>query len=54
MILTDTLELRLEIEEIRKKLQNQDKNIALAFSYLDELMIEKQNLNARNKDWIQK
>jgi|GEM_PF-2757933 len=49
MILTDTLELRLEIEEIRKKLQNQDKNIALVFSYLDELMTGKEDLNARKR-----
>lgn len=33
--------LKLEIEEIKKKLKNQDKNIELVFTYLDEL-IEKQ------------
>ena len=37
-ILTDTLRLHLDIELIKKKLENQDKNIALAFNYLDELM----------------
>ena len=37
-MLTDTLGLKLEIEEIRKKVQNQDKNIELVFSYLDELI----------------
>ena len=36
-MLTDTLSLKLEIEEIKKKLQNQDKNIELVFSYLGEL-----------------
>ncbi len=37
-MLTDTLGLKLEIEEIKKKVQNQDKNIELVFSYLDELI----------------
>jgi hypothetical protein len=37
-MLTDTLSLKLEIEDIKKKLQNQDKNIEVVFSYLDELI----------------
>jgi hypothetical protein len=37
-MLTDTLSLKLEVEEIKKKLQNQDKNIELVFNYLDELI----------------
>ncbi len=40
-LLTDNLSVKLEIEEIKKKLANQDKNIELVFNYLDEL-IEKQ------------
>ena len=40
--LMDNLSVRLEIEEIKKKLKNQDSNIELIFSYLDEL-IEKQD-----------
>ncbi len=40
-LLTDNLSVKLEIEEIKKRLQNQDKNIELVFNYLDEL-IEKQ------------
>jgi hypothetical protein len=40
-ILTDNLSLKLDVEEIKKKLANQDKNIELVFNYLDELM-EKQ------------
>ncbi len=40
-MLGDTLKLQLDIEFIKKKLENQDKNIELVFSYLDEL-IEKQ------------
>jgi hypothetical protein len=37
-ILMDNMSIRLEIEEIKKKLTNQDKNIELVFSYLDELI----------------
>jgi hypothetical protein len=37
-ILMDNLSVRLEIEEIKKKLVNQDKNIELVFSYLDEMI----------------
>ena len=39
--LNDNLTDKLEIEAIKKRLINQDKNIELVFSYLDEL-IEKQ------------
>lgn len=39
--LTDSLSVKLEIDEIKKKLESQDKNIELVFTYLDEL-IEKQ------------
>ena len=47
--LTDNLKVKLEIEEIKKKLANQNKNIELVFSYLDE-MIEKQDKKVeRNK-----
>lgn len=37
-MLMDTLTLKLDIETIKKKLENQDKNIDLVFNYLDELM----------------
>ena len=40
-MLGDTLKLQLDIEFIKKKLENQDRNIELVFSYLNEL-IEKQ------------
>ena len=40
--LNDNLSTKLEIEEIKKKLSNHDKNIELVFNYLDEL-IEKQD-----------
>ena len=40
-MLDDTISLKLDIEEIKKKLANQDKNIEPVFTYPDEL-IEKQ------------
>lgn len=40
--LADNMELRLEIEEIRKKTENHGKNIELVFQYLDELLEKKE------------
>jgi regulator of replication initiation timing len=34
-------ELRLEVEKIKKKLDNQDKNMEVVFQYLDELLEKK-------------
>ena len=48
-LLTDNLSLKLEIEEIKKKLSNQGKNIELVFSYLDELLDKKENIQKMNK-----
>ena len=48
-ILTNNLSAKLEIEEIKKKLQNQDKNIELVFSYLDELIEKQENPAPRKK-----
>ena len=45
--LSDTLNLRLEIEEIKKKLSNHNHNIELVFSYLDELMNKKETSKPR-------
>ncbi len=42
-ILLDTLYLKLDIEEIKKRLSNQDKNIELVFTYLDELIEKQEN-----------
>lgn len=36
--ITDTRALKLEIEEIKRKLSDQGKNIGLVFDYLDELI----------------
>ena len=43
-MLADTTEIRLDVETIKKKLENQGKNIELVFHYLDEL-IEKKEIN---------
>ena len=48
-LLTDNLSLRLEIEEIKKKVTNQSKNIELVFSYLDELIEKKETKKERIK-----
>ena len=48
-MLTDTLNVKLEIEEIKKKLENQDKNIELVFTYLDGLIEKQENPNPRPK-----
>ena len=40
--LANNTELRLEIEYIKKKVINHDKNIELVFQYLDELLAKKE------------
>ncbi len=40
---------KLEIEEIKKKLSNHDKNIKLVFNYLDELIEKQDNKSERIK-----
>ena len=42
-MLLDTTELKINILQIQKKLENHDKNIELVFSYLDELTEKKEN-----------
>ncbi len=46
-VYADTLQLKLEIEAIKKKISNQSKNIELVFNYLDELMERKDNTTQR-------
>ena len=48
-LLSDNLSVKLEIEDIKKKLTNQDKNIELVFSYLDELIDKQENPLVRTK-----
>jgi hypothetical protein len=44
-MLADNTELRLDIEKIKNKLDNQDKNIELVFQYLDELLEKQEKPN---------
>lgn len=39
--LNENGELKYDIEELKRKMNSQDKNIELVFSYLDKLMVEK-------------
>ncbi len=48
-MLTDNTELRLDIEKIKKKLDNQDKNMEIVFRYLDELLEKKESPKPRAK-----
>jgi len=48
-MLMDNLSLKLDVEEIKKKLQNQDKNIELVFNYLDELIEKQENPKPRKQ-----
>jgi hypothetical protein len=43
----DTLDLKLEIEAIKKKLSHQSQNIELVFNYLEELMDKKDDKTPR-------
>jgi hypothetical protein len=48
-MLLDTSEIKIDIQQIQKKLENHDKNIELVFSYLDELNEKKENEIPRTK-----
>ncbi|HOZ73901.1 MAG TPA: ORF6N domain-containing protein [Flavobacterium sp.] len=48
-MLNDNLSVKLEIEAIKKKLANHDKNIELVFNYLDELLDKHENKTERTK-----
>ena len=48
-MLLDTTEIKVDILQIQKKLQNHDKNIELVFSYLDELTEKKEDESERVK-----
>ena len=48
-IFTDNLAMKLDIEEIKKKLSNHSKNIELVFDYLDELIEKKETKNDRKQ-----
>lgn len=42
-MLVNHADLRLEIEKIKRKVDNQDKNIEIVFRYFDELLEKKEN-----------
>jgi hypothetical protein len=46
-MLLDSLSLKLDIEEIKRRLNSQDKNLELVFSYLDELIEKRENPTPR-------
>jgi len=48
-MLLDTTDLKIDILQIQKKLENHDKNIELVFSYLDELSEKKKRSNQEQK-----
>lgn len=48
-MLLDTTDLKIDILQIQKKLENHDKNIELVFSYFDELSDKKENEKPRTK-----
>jgi len=48
-MLMDNTELRLEIEKIKGKLDNQDKNMEIVFRYLDELLEKKSDAKPRKR-----
>jgi len=45
----DTLTIKLDIESIKRSLENQNKNIELVFSYLDELMVKQESPKIRKQ-----
>jgi hypothetical protein len=48
-MLLDTTDLKIDILQIQKKLENHDKNIELVFSYLDGLSEKKEKEKTRTK-----
>lgn len=47
--ITDNLTIKLEIEDIKKKLSNQHKNIELIFLHLEKLVENDKDLTPRQK-----
>lgn len=48
-MLVDHSEIRIDVEKIKKTLDNHGKNIELVFHYLDELLEKKENAKPREK-----
>lgn len=49
-MLSSTLTLKLDVETIKSKLKNNDKNVELLFSYLDELMAKENSQIQKGKE----
>jgi hypothetical protein len=47
--LSNNLTLKIDIEEIKKRLDNNDKNVELLFNYLDEMIDKHENKVERTK-----
>jgi tetrahydromethanopterin S-methyltransferase subunit G len=47
--LSNSLTSKIDIEELKRRLDNNDKNVELLFSYLDELIDKKENVLERTK-----
>ena len=47
--LMDNTEIRLAIEKLEKKTENNQKNIELVFQYIDELVVRKDNVEPRKQ-----
>ena len=45
----DNTEIRLAIEKLEKKTENNQKNIELVFQYIDELVLSKDNVKPRKQ-----
>ena len=48
-VLADTSEVRIIIDELRRKTENNTKNIEVVFQYLDELIEKQETPITRNK-----
>jgi hypothetical protein len=48
-MLLDSLQIKLDIEEIKRRLYNQDKNLEIVFSYVDELIEKRDNPPTRRQ-----
>jgi hypothetical protein len=48
-VLADTSEVRILIDELRRKTENNTKNIEVVFQYLDELIEKQETQITRNK-----
>lgn len=48
-MLSDNADLRIDFEIMKKKIENNEKNIELVFQYVDELMEKKEIIPEREK-----